>query len=127
MRDPRGVVVCEEARDGSVDFVEVVLAMDGVWEEEVMLVERVLLVVAGDIGGGEELREELRGESMWRPARLDSGVGFGAVIRVTIFMPLLVLVLAGMKSVVCLSAAGTAIRLGWLALHPIVVSCVPVE
>ena len=59
--------------------------------------------------------------------RLGGGVGTGAVARVMILMPLLVLVLAGMKRVVCLLAAGTAIRWGWLALHPAVFSCVPVE
>lgn len=43
---------------------------------------------------------------------LGSREGTGAVAKVTILMPLLVLVLAGMNSVVWLLAAGTAIRWG---------------
>lgn len=44
------------------------------------------------------------------------GDGSGVLLRVMIFMPLLVLVLAGMKRVVCWFGAGMDIRLGWLEL-----------
>lgn len=40
----------------------------------------------------------------------------GTSSRVMIFMPLLVLVLAGMKRVVCWFGAGMDIRFGWLEL-----------
>ena len=109
-------------RDG---FVDLVLLMEGVWWMDVML-ERGL-DVDGECGVGEEFREELRGESRLSLLKLGSKDGLGAVARVTILMPRLVLVLAGMKSVVCLFSAGMAMRWGWLALHPTVVSCVPVE
>lgn len=82
-----------------VDVVEWVLAMEGVWEMVGML-DRVLAVVEGDLGAGEELRDELRGESMWSLLRLGSRAGFGAIAKVTIFMPLLVEVLAGINRVV---------------------------
>ena len=58
---------------------------------------------------------------------LATGEDIGAAARDTIFMPLLVLVLAGMNRVKLLSGPGIAILLGWLRLHPAVVSCVPVE
>lgn len=44
------------------------------------------------------------------------GDGSGVLLRVMIFMPLLVLVLAGMKRVVCWFGAGMDTRLGWLEL-----------
>ena len=72
----------------------------------------------GDLGPGEELR----GESRLRLEMLGAGDGTGAGVRETTLTPLLVLVVAGMNSVVWLFAAGTAMRWGWLALHPFVVS-----
>ena len=87
------------------------------------MVDDLELAIEGDLGAGELLR----GESMLSLLRLGVTEGTGAVARVMILMPRLVLVLAGMKRVVCLLAAGTAIRWGWFALHPIVLSCVPVE
>jgi hypothetical protein len=74
------------------------------------------LAVEGDSGTGDVLR----GESMLNLPTLllmlllmlGSREGTGAVARVTILMPLLVLVLAGMNSVVWWFAAGTAIRWG---------------
>lgn len=47
---------------------------------------------------------------------LAEGDGSGTLSSVMIFMPLLVLVLAGMKKVVCWFGAGMEIRLGWLEL-----------
>ena len=117
-REPRGVVVWEEATERSADGA---LDTEDVWEARV--VDDLELAMDGDLGTGEPLR----GESMLSVLRLGAGEGTGAVARVMILMPLLVLVLAGMKSVVCLFAAGTAMRWGWLALHPMVLSCVPVE
>lgn len=122
MRDPRGVVDWEEAREGSVDLE---LALEGIWDREGKLDRG--LAVEGDCGVGDELLDELRGESMLSLLMLGSWDGLPARAKVRILMPLLVLVLAGMNSVVCLSAAGTAILCGWLALHPTVVSWVPVE
>ena len=66
------------------------------------------LVVESEGGAGEELR----GESMLSLLMLGSREGTGAVASVTILIPLLVLVLAGMNSVVWLLAAGTAILWG---------------
>ena len=60
-------------------------------------------------------------------AMLGIGEGIGAAAMETIFMPLLVFVLAGMKRVKLLSGPGIIILCGWLRLHPAVVSCVPVE
>ena len=117
-REPRGVVVWEEATEGSADGT---LDTEDVWEARV--VDDLELAMDGDLGVGEPLR----GESMLSLLRLGVDEGTGAVARVIILIPLLVLVLAGMKRVVCLFAAGTAIRWGWLALHPMVLSCVPVE
>jgi len=122
VRDPRGVVDWEEAREGSVDLE---LALDGIWDREGKLVFG--LAVEVDFGAGDELLDELRGESMLSLLRLGSWDGMPAKAKVRILMPLLVLVLAGMNSVVCLFAAGTAILCGWLALQPTVVSWVPVE
>jgi len=122
VREPRGVVVWEETRERSVDLL---LAIEGVWDIDGRL--DLGLAVDGERGAGEELRDELRGESRLSLLMLGSKEGLDTLARVTILMPLLVLVLAGMNSVVCLFAAGTAIRWGWFALHPPVVSCVPVE
>lgn len=103
VRDPRGAVVWEEAivgsADGSLDIEEVY---------EANVIEDLELAIEGDLGAGEPLR----GESMLNLLRLDVDEGTGAVARVMILMPLLVLVLAGMKRVVCLFAAGTAMRSG---------------
>lgn len=77
---------------------------------------------------GDVFRDELREcEPRPRLAILDTGEGIGIFGRDMIFMPLLVLVLAGMNSVKLLSGPGMAILWGWLRLHPAVVSCVPVE
>ena len=43
VRDPRGVVVCEDVTDGSVDLV---LAMEEVWESEGAV---LLLVVVAEV------------------------------------------------------------------------------
>lgn len=119
MREPRGVVDWEEE-------VDLVLVMEGVWVMEGRLLRG--LAVDGEWGVGDELLEEdFFEESRLSLLMLGSRDGFGASANVTILMPLLVLVLAGMNSVVLLSAAGTAIRWGWLALHPTEVSWVPVE
>lgn len=72
------------------------------------MVDDLELAIEGDLGAGELLR----GESMLSLLRLGVTEGTGAVARVMILMPRLVLVLAGMKRVVCLLAAGTAIRWG---------------
>ena len=99
------MVVWEDMREG---FADVLLAFEGIWEIEARL--DLGLAVVGVRDAGEELRDELRGESMLSLLMLGSMDGLGAVERVTIFIPRLVLVLAGMKSVCCLFAAGTAIR-----------------
>ena len=132
VREPRGLVFWEEldVREGGREAVlgmeeacdmETELVADGVWE--IGDVVDVKLVVEGDLEAGEELR----GESMLSLLMLGSSDGTGAVAKVTILMPLLVLVLAGMNRVVWLLAAGTLILCGWFALHPTVVSTVPVE
>ena len=72
------------------------------------MVDDFELAMDGDFGTGEPLR----GESMLNLLRLGVGVGAGVVGRVMILMPRLVFVLAGMKRVVCLLAAGMAIRFG---------------
>ena len=97
------------------------LLTEGVWDS----VGSVDLELVGEEDW--EIGDELRGESMLSLLRLGSREGTGAVVKVTILMPLLVVVLAGINRVVWLSAAGIAIRCGWFALHPTVVSCVPVE
>ena len=101
VREPRGVVAWEEATEVSADGA---LDTEDVYEAKV--VEDLELVIEGDLGAGEPLR----GESMLNLLRLGVDEGTGAVARVMILMPLLVLVLAGMKRVVCLFAAGTAMR-----------------
>ena len=103
VREPRGVVVWEDATEGSADGT---LDIEDVYEARV--VEDLELAIEGDLGVGEPLR----GESILNLLRLGVMGGTGAVARVMILMPLLVLVLAGMNSVVCLLAAGTAIRWG---------------
>ena len=92
MREPRGVVVWEEVREGEGSRVWE-LADEGVGGREIVDLE---LVVEGDLETGEELR----GESMLNLLMLGSREGTGAVAKVTILMPLLVLVLAGMNRVV---------------------------
>ena len=101
--EPRGVVVWEDATEGSADEA---LDIEDTCDNKV--VEDLELAVEGDLGVGELLR----GESMLNLPRLGVIEGAGAVGRVMILMPLLVLVLAGIKMVVCLSAAGTIIRCG---------------
>ena len=101
VREPRGVVVWEDATEGSVDGT---LDIEDVKEAKV--VDDLELAMEGDFGVGELLR----GESMLSLLMLGVMVGGGAVARVMILIPLLVLVVAGMKRVVCLLAAGTAIR-----------------
>lgn len=103
VREPRGVVVWEDATDESADGT---LDIEDVYEARV--VDDLELAIEGDLGVGEPLR----GESILNLLRLGVTEGTGAVARVMILMPLLVLVLAGMNSVVCLLAAGTAIRWG---------------
>ena len=103
VKEPRGVVVWEDATEGSADGT---LDIEDVYEARV--VEDLELAIEGDLGVGEPLR----GESILNLLRLGVTEGTGAMARVMILMPLLVLVLAGMNSVVCLSAAGTAIRWG---------------
>lgn len=71
------------------------------------MVDDLELAMEGDLGVGEPLR----GESMLSLLRLGV-VGTGVVARVTTLIPLLVLVLAGMKRVVCSLAAGMAMRWG---------------
>ena len=100
VREPRGVVVCEEATERSADGA---LDIEDVYEANV--VDDLELEIEGDLGAGELLR----GESMLNLLRLGVMDGTGAVARVMILMPLLVLVLAGMKRGVFLLAAGTAI------------------
>lgn len=97
----------EEANDGSVDLE---LAVEGIWDKEGKL--DLVLTVEGDCGAGDEVLDELRVESLLSLLMLGSRDGFPAKAKVTILMPLLVLVLAGMNNVVCLSAAGTAILCG---------------
>lgn len=103
VREPRGVVVWEDAIDGSADG-----ALDVEDACDAKVVDDLELAIEGDLGAGELLR----GESMLNLLRLGVTEGTGAVGKVMIFMPLLVLVLAGIKRVVCLLAAGTAIRWG---------------
>lgn len=77
------------------------------------MVDDLELAMEGDLGEGDlGAGELLLGESMLNLLRLGVLEGTGAVASVMILMPLLVLVLAGMKRVVCLLAAGTAIRWG---------------
>ena len=101
VREPRGVVIWEEATEGSADGA---LDTEDVYEANV--VDDLELEIEGDLGVGELLR----GESILNLLRLGVMEGTGAVARVMILMPLLVLVLAGIKRVVCLLAAGTDIR-----------------
>lgn len=103
VREPRGVVVWEDSTEGSADGA---VDIEDVCEARV--VEDLELAIEGDLGAGEPLR----GESMLNLLRLGATEGAGAVARVIILMPLLVLVLAGMNRVVCLFAAGTAILWG---------------
>ena len=102
-REPRGAVDCEDATEGSADGT-----LDKEDVNEARVVDDLELAMEGDLGVGEPLR----GESMLNRLRLGVRVGTGVVANVTILMPRLVLVLAGMKRVVCLLAAGTAMRLG---------------
>ena len=102
-REPRGVVVCEDITEGSADG-----ALDMEELTEANVVDDLELAIEGDLGVGELLRPE----SMLNLLRLGVKQGTGAVARVMILMPLLVLVLAGMKRVDWLLAAGTAIRCG---------------
>lgn len=136
VREPLGVVDWEEAIDGSMEG-----AIDGALEVDEACgsegIVDMLLATEGDEGAGEPLLEvPLRGEAFreelrdWelspRLAMLDTGdVTGGAAARETIFMPLLVLVLAGMNNVRLWSGPGIDILCGWLRLHPAVVSCVP--
>ena len=106
-------------------MAEVELAVEGLCASDGLL--EVVLAREGDWGTGEPLLERFRGESMPRLVMLGIGDGTGAVAKVTILMPLLVLVLAGMNRLVWLFAAGIPILFGWFELHPGVVSCVPVE
>ena len=92
-REPRGGVGWEEVRDGVGSRVWE-LTVEGVCGMEAIV--DLELVVEGDWETGEELR----GESMLSLLMLGSREGIGAAARVTILMPLLVLVLAGMKRVV---------------------------
>ena len=108
MREPRGVVVWEEETVERSD--DLVLVIEGVWDMEGRLERGLAVEVEGDCGAGEEQREELRVDSRLSLLMLGSKEGLGAVASVTIFIPLLVLVLAGMNKVCCLFAAGTAIR-----------------
>ena len=93
VREPRGVVVWEEVREGEESSVWK-LAVEGVCGREAIV--DLELVVEGDCETGEELR----GGSMLSLLMLGSREGTGAAAKVTILMPLLVLVLAGMKRVV---------------------------
>ena len=102
-REPRGAVVCEDATEGSAEGT-----LDNEDVNEARVVDDLELAMEGDLRVGESLR----GESMLNLLRLGVSVGVGVVAKVTILIPLLVLVLAGMKSVVCLLAAGTAMRCG---------------
>ena len=89
--EPRGVVVWEDASEGSADLE---LAIEGVCDR--VGVEDPEPNVEGDRG----TEESLWGGSMLSLLRLGSRDGMGAFDRVTILIPLLVLVLAGMKRVV---------------------------
>ena len=102
-REPRGAVDWEDATEGSADGT-----LDNEDVKEARVVDDLELAIEGEGGAGEPLR----GESMLNLLRLGVGVGTGAVAKVMILMPLLVFVLAGMKRVVWLLAAGTAIRWG---------------
>ena len=102
-REPRGAVDWEDATEGSAEGT-----LDNEDVKEARVVDDLELAMEGDLRVGEPLR----GESKRNLRRLGVSVGAGVVAKVTILMPLLVLVLAGMKSVVCLLAAGTAIRCG---------------
>lgn len=105
----------EASVDGAIDVALVV--EDACWRDGM---DDIVLATEGDEGAGDPLlevprcgdafRDELR-ECELRPrlAILETGEGTGTVARDTIFMPLLVLVLAGMNSVVLLSGPGMAI------------------
>ena len=94
-----------------IEFVgEVVLESDAPVDAE--------LITEGDLGAGELLLEPFREPECERVGckvmvlMLGIREGIGAVDREMILIPLLVLVAAGMKSVVLLSSAGMAILLG---------------
>lgn len=74
-----------------------------------------------------ELGVEAVGLGELTEGRPPSRLGLRAVANVAIFIPRLVVVLAGMNRVVWLLAAGIAMRSGWLVEQHPVVSCVPVE
>lgn len=79
------------------------------------------------IEGGCELLALVGVDASFPEEMLLSRVGTAGEPSDTIFMPRLVLVLAGMNKVVELSGPGMAIRGGWFELQHPDVSCVPVE
>ena len=76
-------------------------AIEGVWEE-----------LGVDVVEGCDSLELLYEETGERVGELSEIMVDRGMARVTIFTPLLVLVLAGMKRVVCWFGAGIEIRLG---------------
>ena len=66
-------------------------------------------------------------ESVDKVVVLPEGETKGGMAKEMIFIPLLVLVLAGIKRVLALLGPGMETRLGWFELAHPVFSCVPVE
>lgn len=124
VNEPRAVVLWELAEES----VSLRLAIDRLLEKEDAGEERELersrLAMEGvleDEGVWEDCELEKDDvveldDVCERDTVLGEGDDSGILSRVMIFMPLLVLVLAGMKSVVCWFGAGMDIRLGWLEL-----------
>lgn len=128
MRDPIGVVDSVEERDCAGFKARLLKDVEGL-EGVVGVIEEPELAMEA-LDGKEDVVDAIEG--LWEmvgeePECSEDSGGIGATSRETIFMPLLVLVLAGMKSVVRLFGAAMAIRCGWFALQHPVVSCVPVE
>lgn len=98
VKEPRGVVLW---RLGTEVFVDATDAIEGVWEE-----------LGVDVVEGCDSLELLYEETGERVGELSKIMVDRGMARVTIFTPLLVLVLAGMKRVVCWFGAGIEIRLG---------------
>lgn len=89
VKEPRGVVLCRLGTEVSVDLKE---AMEGVWEET------GVDEFVDDCDNLELLRDEM-GEIAGVLLGVGEVAGVCGMATVTIFTPLLVLVLAGIKSV----------------------------
>ena len=123
-----------EVDGGGVDRVEVDVeaGLDKAEDEEFgreAVEERVEVLSLAERTGKEESELILLAldEPTEEEEREKAGSLGDADARETILMPVVLLVRAGMKSVVWPSPSGTDKRWGWFVLQPTVVSWVPVE